>query len=217
MLTEMVIILALILVNGIFAGAEIATVSLRRTRLQQLVDEGRLGAPALATLRASPERFLATVQVGITIVGTTAAAFGGSSMAVRLQPLIAAVPWLANEAEAIAFAAVVGLISYLSLVLGELVPKSLALRSGEPYALLMARPLLGLAFIAKPIVWLLTASSNLVLRPFQDRANFMEARISKERSSKWSTRPARPEPSMSTPARSRHASSISTSFLCEMS
>ena len=177
---ELVIILGLILVNGIFAGSEIAIVSLRRTRLQQLVDEGRRGAQTLAALRGEPERFLATVQVGITIVGTTAAAFGGSTIAVHLEPLIASVPWLADEAEEIAFAAVVALISYLSLVLGELVPKSLALRVGESYALMMAKPLLALSWIAKPVVWLLTASSNVVLRPFRDRTNFMEARISKE-------------------------------------
>lgn len=148
--------------------------------MQQLVDEKRHGAQALTALRDEPERFLATVQIGITIVGTTAAAFGGSTIAVHLEPIIGAMPWLARHAEEIAFAAVVASISYLSLVLGELVPKSLALRVGETYALLMARPLLTLAYVAKPLVWLLTVSSNVVLRPFRDRTNFMEARISKE-------------------------------------
>jgi putative hemolysin len=176
----LLVIVALIVANGVFAGAEIAVVSLRRTRVHQLVENGRTGAAALTALRAHPERFLATVQVGITLVGTAAAAFGGSRLSDDLAPLIARVPFLAEHAEGIAFGIVVVGISYLSLVLGELVPKSLALRSGEPYALLMARPLLGLSWLARPIVWFLTASSNVVLRPFSDRTNFLEARISKE-------------------------------------
>jgi len=180
MVSELLIVLALILINGLFAGAEIAVVSLRRTRLQHLVDEGRAGAAAVAALRAHPERFLATVQIGITVVGATAAAFGGYSIARHLEPVIAGVPWLAEEAEEIALATVVIFISYFSLVLGELVPKSLALRGSEFYALLLARPLQALSWAARPLVWFLTASSNLVLRPFADRTNFIEARISKE-------------------------------------
>ncbi len=179
-LTELTIIIALILANGIFSGAEIAVVSLRKTRLQQLLDEGRRGAKTLTALRAQPERFLATVQVGITIVGTTAAAFGGASMARYLEPVLAGIPWLAQEAEELALGLIVVAISYLTLVLGELVPKSLALRAGETYALLMAKPLLFLSSLARPIVWFLTASSNVFLRPFRDRTNFLEAHISKE-------------------------------------
>jgi len=177
-LTELFVILALIAVNGVFAGAEIAIVSLRKTRLQQLVDSARVGAKTVATLRAEPERFFATVQVGITVVTTTAAAFGGARMAQHLQPLLE--PFVGKRADSVALAIVVVLVSFLSLVLGELVPKSLALRRGERYALLMAKPIAALSRIAKPIVWLLTAASNLVLRPFSDRTNFMEARISKE-------------------------------------
>ena len=177
-LTELFVILALIAVNGVFAGAEIAIVSLRKTRLQQLVDSERVGAKTIAALRAEPERFFATVQVGITVVTTTAAAFGGARMAQHLQPLLE--PFIGKSADEVALAIVVVLVSFLSLVLGELVPKSLALRRGERYALLMAKPIAALSRIAKPIVWLLTAASNLVLRPFSDRTNFMEARISKE-------------------------------------
>ncbi len=172
--------MALVLVNGVFAGAEIAVVSLRRTRVQQLVDDGRAGAAAVASLRAVPERFLATVQVGITVVGTTAAAFGGATLAGHLEPVLARIPWLAHEAQEISLAIVVAGVSYLSLVLGELVPKSLALRVGETYALLIAKPLLGIAWLARPVIWLLTSSSNLLLLPFSDRTDFMEARVSKE-------------------------------------
>lgn len=180
MLSEILIVLALILINGVFAGAEIAIVSLRRTRLQQLVDDGRAGAAAVEGLRTHPERFLATVQIGITVVGATAAAFGGYSIARHIQPIVEEIPWLASRAEEIALAIVVVFISYFSLVLGELVPKSLALRASEPYALLIAGPLQALSWIARPMVWFLTASSNLVLRPFADRTDFMETRISTE-------------------------------------
>lgn len=173
---------ALIIANGMFAGAEIAIVSIRRTRVDRLVEAKRRGAQALAALRAAPETFLATIQVGITVVGTTAAAFGGSTMSGHLAPLIARVPIdaVAERADSIALAVIVAFVSYLSLVLGELVPKSLALRAAEPVAMVVSQPVLALSFFAKPIVWLLTASSNLVLRPFRDRTNFMESRISKE-------------------------------------
>ena len=179
--TELFVILALIVANGIFAGAEIAIVSLRRSRLAQLVEAGKVGAKTVAALRAEPERFLATVQIAITVVSTTAAAFGGSRMARHLEPVIAPLPVLGGErAEEVTLAIVVALVSYLSLVLGELVPKSLALRKNEIYALIMARPLAWLSWIGKPIVWFMTASSNVVLRPFSDRTTFTEALISKE-------------------------------------
>lgn len=177
---EIVIVLALVVANGIFAGAEMAVVSLRRTRLQQLVEEKRSAARAIAQLRERPESFLATVQIGITVVSSTAAAFGGAAMAARLTGPIARVPALAPYAEELALGAVVAGVSYLSLVLGELVPKSLALRTSERYALLVARPLLALSVIARPLVWFLTKSSNAILRPFGDRTTFTEARVSAE-------------------------------------
>jgi len=179
-LLEVAVILALVLANGVFAGAEIAIISVRKTRLAQLVEAGRPSARAVKRLRDEPVRFLATVQIGVTVVGATAAAFGGAALASRLAPWLARVPVLAAHAEAIALAAVVAIVSSLTLVLGELVPKSLALRSAEAYALLVARPLLALSSLARPIVWLLTAASNVVLRPFGDRTTFVEARLSAE-------------------------------------
>jgi putative hemolysin len=173
-------VVVLILLNGVFAGAEIAVLSVRKTRLQELVDAGSRSAEWVAGLRQNPERFLATIQVGITVVSTTAAAFGGASVAERLAPVIAAVPGLEHSADQIALTAVVLGISYLSLVLGELVPKSLALRAAESYALVIARPLAGLGWVARPLVWLLTGSSNLVLRLFGDRTSFVESRLSSE-------------------------------------
>jgi putative hemolysin len=180
LLMELLVIVLLILASGLLAGAEIAVVSVRKTRLTALLDERRVGARALASLRGRPERFLATVQIGITVVGTTAGAFGGASLAVHLEPLLMRVPALAPYAHDLAFGSVVAFISYLSLVLGELVPKSLALRAAEPYALFIARFLIALAWIARPLVWLLTTSSNVILRPFADRTTFTESRLSKE-------------------------------------
>jgi putative hemolysin len=164
----------------VFAGAEIAVIALRKTRLTQLVDEGRSSARAVKRLRDAPEQFLATVQIGITVIGATAAAFGGASLARRFAPALADLPGVGHYADTISLGFVVAAISYLSLVLGELVPKSIALRAAEPYALFVARPLRGLAQIARPLVWLLTQSSNLILRPFGDRTTFTEARLSVE-------------------------------------
>lgn len=179
-MTEILVILALILVNGLLSGAEIAIVSIRRSRLEELVRAGRPAAQAARKLREQPERFLATVQVGITTAGAAAAAFGGASLAEDLVPTFQAVPVLVPWAEELAFVTVVGLVTYLSVVLGELVPKSIGLRVSERYALLAAPPLLALAQLARPVVWLLSTSSNLVLRLFGDQTTFTEARLSQE-------------------------------------
>lgn len=168
------------LANGIFAGAELALLTLRKTRLRELLDEGSRGARVIEALRSNPERLLATVQIGITVVSATAAAFGGASLAEPLGGFLAGLGLGQQAAESVAFALVVGFISYLSLVLGELVPKSLALRFAEQYALLIARPLYGVSWLMRPLVWFLTASSNLLLRFFGDRTNFSEARLSPE-------------------------------------
>lgn len=174
------IVFVLILANGFFAGSEIAVVALRKSRIQELADEGRGSAHAVLSLRNNMERFLATVQIGITVVGATAAAFGGASIAARLVPVFAQVSWLAPHADKVALGTVVAVISYLSIVVGELVPKSLALRGAEAYAMLVSRPLVWLSYLARPLVWFLTVSSNLVLRPFGDRTTFTEARHSAE-------------------------------------
>jgi putative hemolysin len=169
-----------VLANGVFAGAELAVLSMRRTRLRELTDEGNSSAKSVEKLRRDPERFLATVQIGITVIGATAAAFGGASMATRLGGVLADLGVPAQQAHSVALAVVVAFVSYLSLVLGELVPKSLALRAGERYALLIGRPLHGLSWLMRPVVWFLTASSNVVLRLFGDRTSFTEGRLSAE-------------------------------------
>ncbi len=131
-------------------------------------------------LREQPERFLATVQVGITVVSASAAAFGGASLAARFTPYVARVEPIAKWADGIALGLVVALVSFLSIVLGELIPKSIAMRSPEPIALAAGRPLLALSGFVRPFVWVLTATSNLLLRPFGDRTNFTESRLSPE-------------------------------------
>jgi putative hemolysin len=179
-LIELSVILVLVLVNGVLAGAEIAVVALRGSRLDQLIAEKSRRARAVKALRDDPERFLATVQIGITVIGSLAGAFGGATFAEDLAPLLRRVPGVGDHADTIALGLVVALISYLSLVLGELVPKSLALRYAEKYALFIGRPLLGLSWLTRPVVWFLTASSNVLLRLFGDRTMFTEARLSPE-------------------------------------
>ncbi|MFO0550121.1 MAG: hemolysin family protein [Polyangiaceae bacterium] len=177
LLPEVLVIVLLIVVQGAFAGAEIAVVSVRKTRLEQLVQEKRSGAKSLKRLRKDPEVFLAAVQIAATVVTASASAFGGASIAKHLEPSIARLPGVDGSADKISLAIVIGVLSYFTLVIGELVPKSLALRSAEPYALFLSRPLLAVSIVAKPLVWFLTTSSNVVLRLFGDKTNFSEARL----------------------------------------
>lgn len=176
---ELLVIFGLTLVNAFFAGAEIAIVAVRKTRLKELADDGHRAARVALRLRDDPERFLATVQVGITLVGVSAGAFGGAVLEQPMSIVLQKVG-LGQAADEIAFALVVAFIAVLSIVIGELVPKSLALRHSERLALWVSRPLLVLSLIARPIVWFLTAASNLVLRPFRDQTTFTEARLSPE-------------------------------------
>lgn len=173
---EFTVILLLVLANGLFAGAEIAVVGIDRSRLRTLMEEGRRGAQIVHSLRTNPERLFATVQVVITVVGAAAGAFGGVTFARDLAPTLT--PWLGNHANSVALVLSIGLISYLSLVVGELVPKSLALRHAERYALAIAPLLAFVTSAARPLVWFLTKSSNLVLGRFGDQTNFTETRLS---------------------------------------
>jgi putative hemolysin len=177
---ELVFILVLVLANGILSGAEIAVLSTRRPRLEELLEHGRKSARAVLVLKDNPERFLATVQIGITLVSATAAAFGGASIAREIAPVLGEVSWLAPHADDLALAVVIVFVSYLSIVIGELVPKSLALRNAEFYALLVGRPLVALSWLARPLVWAFTKSSNAVLKPFRDQTTFTEAKYSVE-------------------------------------
>jgi putative hemolysin len=163
---ELLLILLLVLLNGAFAMSELAIVSARRARLNALQRKGSPGATAALALAEDPDRFLPTVQVGITMVGVLAGAFGGARLSSILADGVALIPGLASVATEIAFALVVLLITYLSLILGELVPKQLALRDPERIAVVVARPLTWLSRATGPVVWVLSTSSSLVLRLF---------------------------------------------------
>lgn len=162
--TELIIILALTLANGFFSGSELAIVSARRSRLEPLAAQGHRGARAALDLAEQPDRFLATVQVGISFIGTFAAAFGGARISDVLTGLFQTVPAIAPYADTLALVAVVVGITYLSLVLGELVPKRLALQHADRMAMLVAPAMRVLAAAARPLVVFLSGSVALVLR-----------------------------------------------------
>lgn len=180
MSSELLVVLVLMLLNGVFAGAEIAVLSVRKTRIAELLQSGHRGAKAVHWLRHQPERFLATVQIGITVVGTTAAAFGGERIAHDLSARLATIPGVGGWAAPAGLVVVVVSISCLEIVVGELVPKSIALRYAERYALAMGPFLRAMATAVRPAVWLLTKISNAVLRVFGDSTSFSEARLSPE-------------------------------------
>lgn len=164
LLLESVVILLLLVVNGVFSMTEMAVVSARKTRLRVMAESGSAGARAALALAEAPNRFLPSVQLGITLVGLLAGAFGGITFAEHIAAALAPFPALAPYAEAIGVGTVVIVLTYLSLVIGELVPKRLALAQPEVIASFMARPMDLLSRLARPVVRLLGASTDLVLR-----------------------------------------------------
>jgi putative hemolysin len=178
-MTEILIILGLALANGIFAGTELAMMTARRNRLQARADEGDSGAATALHLQDDPDRFLAAVQVGITLIGTLSGVFAGATLADRLQLQLVAFPALAPYAAVVAQGLVVLFVTYVSLILGELVPKRLALQSAEGIATAMSRPMTMIANVSTPVIWLLSTSSNLILR-LLGRANVPEERVTEE-------------------------------------
>jgi putative hemolysin len=165
-LFEFAVLLVLVLLNGVFAMSELAIVSSRRGRLMALERGGSPGAAAALALAEDPQRFLPTVQIGISLVGILAGVFGGARLAGPLAETLAAIPGFAPFAGEVAFFLVVVLITYANLILGELVPKHLALRDPERFACAIAPPMTVLARLTGPAVWVLGKSSDLVLRLF---------------------------------------------------
>lgn len=161
---EIAIIFLLLIANGVFAMAEIAVVSSKKARLRRLADQGNGKARIALELAESPNRFLATVQIGITLVGIFAGAFGGATLAAKLAGPIAQVSFLAHYADKIAFAIVVVIITYFSLLLGELVPKRFGLSNPEGIAMMVARPMNWLSRFAGPVVSFLSVSTEALLR-----------------------------------------------------
>ena len=162
---DVVIILVLVAVNGVFAMSELAIASSRKARLEAMARTGSSGARAALQLSADPGKFLSTVQVGITLIAVISGAYSGEALgeptAIRLQHWFG---WSADFADKAGFALVIGLTTFISLIIGELVPKQIALRSPEPIAAVMAVPMSWLARIAAPVVWLLDSTSALLFR-----------------------------------------------------
>lgn len=160
---EIIFILALTILNGFFAMSEIAIVSARRARLQQRAAEGDRGATVALELAKSPDQFLATVQIGITLAGILAGAYGGATIAAHLAKSLAVVPALAPYASAVSLVIISVLIAFVQLIIGELVPKRIALSHAEPIAAFVSRPLRGLAWLTSPAVKFLGVSSRGLL------------------------------------------------------
>jgi putative hemolysin len=173
---DLLIVVAFLVGNGVFAGAEIAILSVRKTRLREFIRRRDKRALAVKSLRDNPERFLATVQVCITTFGTAASVFGGAS----LEPFLAGKLADIGLGHGAALVIVVAMIVFFELVIGELVPKSLALRYSDRYSFLTARPLVWISWIFQPVVWTLTSVSNVVLRFFGDKTTFTETRLSRD-------------------------------------
>ena len=161
---EILTILVLIIVNGVFSMSEMAIISARKVRLQHQANQGDTKARAALELAEAPNRFLSTVQVGISLIGILTGAFGGATLADKLASYLRLIPGLAAYSQPIAFAIVVLTITYLSLIIGELVPKRLALNNPERIAANVAIPMRMVEAIASPVVHLLSASTDLVLR-----------------------------------------------------
>lgn len=161
---EVLIILLLVLANGVFAGSEIAVVASRKARLQRRAAQGDRRAARALELANDPDRFLSTVQIGITLVGVSAGAVGGTTIALELAGVLRDVPLTARYAQPLAVATVVAGITFLSLVIGELAPKRLALAHAEAIASRTAGLMHRLSRIATPLVRLLGAATNGVLR-----------------------------------------------------
>ncbi|MEX1114465.1 MAG: hemolysin family protein [Akkermansiaceae bacterium] len=176
---EVIFIFLLLLLNGLFAMIEIAVVSSRKSRLRQWAEIGDVRAKAALELVESPNKFLSTTQIGITLVGVLAGAFGGATLAGSLGEVLALVPWIDRWADALAVVIVVGGITYFSLVIGELVPKRIGMGNPEAIARIAARPMGHLSRIASPVVRLLGFSTDLVLALLRVRPA-AEAAVSEE-------------------------------------
>ncbi|MGK6353213.1 hemolysin family protein [Parapedobacter sp. DT-150] len=164
MLTESLIILALILLNGIFSASEIAIVSSRKARLQVLADRKNAAAKQVLKLKDSPNRFLSTVQIGITLIGILTGIFGGTTIAQRLDVHLSEVAWLDGYSSQISVLIVVICITFFTLVLGELVPKRIGLAIPEKYAMVVAFPMHVVSRVVAPFVWLLSATTEGIVK-----------------------------------------------------
>ncbi len=161
---EILIVFSLVFVNGLFVLSELGIVSARKARLQQLVNQGDLKARVALDLASSPNQFLATVQIAISLLAILSGAYGESVISKQVKPILNYIPWLEPYRESVAWVISILIITYFSLVVGELVPKRVALNKPEPIASLVAIPMRVLSKITAPVVHLLGASTDAVLR-----------------------------------------------------
>ncbi|MFM7888080.1 MAG: hemolysin family protein, partial [Pseudanabaena sp.] len=176
---EALFIFLLIIANGIFSMSELAIVSARKVRLEQWAKEGNAKARAALRLITSPNNFLSTTQIGITLIGILSGALGGTTVAKSLKEILDTIAIIRPYSESLSFAIVVGMITYLSLVVGELVPKRLAMSNAEQIACSVAPPMRFLANLGKPLVYLLSISTEALLSILGIQAN-EEAQVTEE-------------------------------------
>lgn len=167
---EILLVFILLIVNGVFSMSELSVVSARKIRLKQQAEKGSKGARTALALAESPNNFLSTVQIGITLVGILSGAFGGATIARELAIHLETIPLVAPYSAGLSFAIVVGVITYFSIIIGELIPKSIALNAPERIASLVSRPMKFLSALAAPVVWLLSTPTAFVLKLFRVRA-----------------------------------------------
>lgn len=163
-MSEFFVIFVLLLINAFFALSEMAIVSASKPLLRQMARQGNLRAEAALKLAEDPGKFLSTVQVGITLVGTLAGAYGGATIAAKFAPFFDSIAWINPYGHPVAVAIVVTLITFLSVVIGELIPKQLALKNSEGFAMFVARPMTLLSRIVAPVVYLFETSAALMMR-----------------------------------------------------
>ncbi|MBU7579547.1 MAG: HlyC/CorC family transporter [Porphyrobacter sp.] len=168
--SDLAIIIALVVINGVFAMSELAIVSAKTSALEAKAESGSTSARLAIELAANPGKFLSTVQIGITLIGIIAGAYSGASLGQPVGERLTALGLPAKYADETGFAVVIAFTTYLSLIVGELVPKQLALRAAVPVSLVMARPMAFMARAAAPLVWLLDSSSAGIIRLFGLRA-----------------------------------------------
>jgi putative hemolysin len=176
---EILIILVLVLLNGVFAMAELSLVSARKFKLESLKKQRKLGAKEALALSENPNKFISTVQIGITLIGVLLGVYGGKNITDDLEQFLQKIPFLVPYSNSIAVGLVVILITYLSIVLGELFPKRLGMTFPEQIALRVSKPMLWLSKLTSPFVWLLTVSNDFLLWIFQIKRT-SESKISEE-------------------------------------
>ncbi len=179
---DILLIIIFILLNGFFASAEIAIVTIRRVRIKQLIDEGKKHAMILDRLREEPDKFLATIQVGITLAAVLASAIGGAAAVKLIKPILQNIPmrFISVSSDAISIGIVAAIITYFFIVFGELIPKSIALYNPEATGLLIAPLIEKFSKLVTPFVYILKASTNILLKPFGKRAFSERGYISEE-------------------------------------